>query len=77
MRKLFLITLFASLFYVTQAKAHCEQDFFSDTFIDKFLEHVEKRKTEKRDKLMKCLLQPKEYRNKDCPKLYVLPMNSE
>ena len=83
MRILFIITLTACLFYISQAQAHEEQKWITkkdcDTqiMIERFLDIFEAHLREREDKRRKCWLQPKEYRNKDCPPLYMQPMTGD
>jgi len=96
MRILFIITLTACLFYISQAKAHTEwitkkesniESILDDMTMDiidiifhnmpDILDALEKELRDRKDERYKCWLQPKEYRNKDCPPRYVQPMTNE
>tara|TARA_B100000902_G_C26564084_1_gene553281 strand:+ start:162 stop:419 length:258 start_codon:yes stop_codon:yes gene_type:complete len=83
MRILFIITLTACLFYISQAQAHDKEQWITkkdcDTqiMLERFLDIFEGYLREREDKRRKCWLQSPEYRNKDCPPLYVQPMTNE
>ena len=91
MRILFIITLTACLFYISQAQAHEEQKWITkkpdngisslhcDTqdIIDRLLDILEAQMQEREDKKRKCWSLQEEYRNEDCPPLYMKPMTGD
>ena len=83
MRILFIITLTSCLFYISQAQAHEEQKWITkkdcDTqiMIDRFLDFLEAQLQEREEKKRKCWSLQEEYRNEDCPPLYMQPMTGD
>ena len=83
MKMIFIITLTACLFYISQAQAHEEQKWITkkdcDTqiMIDRFLDFLEAQLQEREEKKRKCWSLQEEYRNEDCPPLYMQPMTGD